>query len=72
MYATNAQFFFDALQLRFLLSFSFITTFIFLNSKTQGVAMNKSKNVVQQSNNPIKHANNEFIPLVHKHRTTTL
>jgi hypothetical protein len=26
------------------------------------VAMKKSKDVVQQSNNPIKHANNEFTP----------
>jgi hypothetical protein len=34
--------------------------------------MNKSKDVVQQSNNQIKHANNEFTPLVHKHRITTL
>jgi hypothetical protein len=34
--------------------------------------MNKSKDVIQQSNNPIKHANNKFTPLVHKHRTTTL
>jgi hypothetical protein len=38
----------------------------------QGVTMNKSKNVVQQGNNPIKHANNEFMPLMHKHRTTSL
>jgi hypothetical protein len=38
----------------------------------QGGAMNKSKDMVQQSNNPIKHANNEFTPLVHKHRITTL
>jgi hypothetical protein len=38
----------------------------------QGVAMNKSKDVFQQGNYPIKHANNEFMPLVHKHRTTTL
>jgi hypothetical protein len=34
--------------------------------------MNKSKDVFQQDNNPIKHANNEFMPLVHKHKTTTL
>jgi hypothetical protein len=34
--------------------------------------MNKSKNVVQQGNNLIKHANNKFTPLVHKRRTTTL
>jgi len=34
--------------------------------------MNKSKDVVQQGNNPIKHANNEFILLMHKHRITTL
>jgi hypothetical protein len=34
--------------------------------------MNKSKDVVQQGDNPIKHANNEFTPLMHKHRTTTL
>jgi hypothetical protein len=34
--------------------------------------MNKSKDMVQQSNNPIKHANNQFTPLIHKHRTTTL
>jgi hypothetical protein len=34
--------------------------------------MNKSKDVVQQGNNPIKHANNEFATLVHKHRTTAL
>jgi hypothetical protein len=34
--------------------------------------MNKSKNMVQQSNNPIKHAKNELTPLMHKHRTTTL
>jgi hypothetical protein len=33
--------------------------------------MNKSKNVVQQGNNPIKHTN-EFTPLMHKHKTTTL
>jgi len=52
--------------------FSFLITFIFFNSKLQGVAMNKSKDVVQQDNNPIKHANNEFTPLVHKHKTTTL
>jgi hypothetical protein len=32
----------------------------------QGEAMNKSKEVVQQGNNPIKHANNEFTPLHHK------
>ncbi len=32
----------------------------------QGEAMNKSKEVVQQGNNPIKHANNEFRPLHHK------
>jgi len=38
----------------------------------QGAAMNKSKDVVQKGNNPIKHANNKFTPLVHKHRTTTL
>jgi hypothetical protein len=38
----------------------------------QGAIMNKSKDVVQQSNNQVKHANNKFIPLVHKHRTTTL
>jgi hypothetical protein len=34
--------------------------------------MNKSKYVVQQGNNQIKHANNEFTPLMHKHGTTTL
>jgi hypothetical protein len=34
--------------------------------------MNKSKDVVQQGNNLIKHANNEFTPLVHRHRTTIL
>ncbi len=34
--------------------------------------MNKSKDVFQQGNSAIKHANNKFIPLVHKHRTTTL
>jgi hypothetical protein len=34
--------------------------------------MNKSKNMVQQGNNLIKHANNKFTPLVHKHKTTTL
>jgi hypothetical protein len=38
----------------------------------QGATMNKSKDVVQQGNNPIKHVNNEFTPLLHKHRTTTL
>jgi hypothetical protein len=38
----------------------------------QGVVMNKSKDVVQQGNNPIKHANNEFTLLVHEHKTTTL
>jgi hypothetical protein len=27
--------------------------------------MNKSKDVVQQGNNPIKHVNNEFTPIVH-------
>ncbi len=54
------------------IKFSFITTLIFFNSKMQGVAMNKSKDVVQQGNNPIKHANNEFTPLMHKDRTTTL
>jgi hypothetical protein len=37
-----------------------------------GTTMDKSKNMVQQGNNPIKHANNEFTPLVDKHRTTTL
>jgi hypothetical protein len=26
--------------------------------------MNKSRDVVQQGNNPIKHANNKFTPLV--------
>jgi len=30
--------------------------------------MKKSKDMVQQSNNPIKHANIEFTPLVHKHK----
>jgi hypothetical protein len=34
--------------------------------------MNKSKDMVQQGNNPIKYANNEFTPLVHKYRTITL
>ncbi len=34
--------------------------------------MNKSKNVVQQGNNPIKCANNEFTLLMHKHKITTL
>jgi hypothetical protein len=38
----------------------------------EGVTMNKSKNVVQQGNSPIKCANNEFTPLMHKHKTTTL
>jgi hypothetical protein len=38
----------------------------------QGVVKNKSKDVVQHGNNPIKHANNEFTPLVHKHKITTL
>jgi hypothetical protein len=38
----------------------------------QGAIMNKSKDVVQQNSNPIKHANNELTPLVHKHKTTTL
>jgi len=52
--------------------FSFLITFIFFNSKLQGVTMNKSKDMVQQDNNPIKHANDEFTPLVHKHKTTTL
>ncbi len=28
--------------------------------------MNESKYMVQQGNNPIKHANNEFTPLAHK------
>jgi hypothetical protein len=28
--------------------------------------------MVQQGNNPIKHANNGFTPLVHKHKATTL
>jgi len=28
--------------------------------------------MVQQGNNPIKHANNEFTSSMHKHRTTTL
>jgi hypothetical protein len=35
----------------------------------QGTSMNKFKDVIQQANNPINHANNEFTPLVHKHRT---
>jgi len=52
--------------------FYFFPTFIFFDSKMQGATMNKSKDVVQQGNNPIKHANNEFTPLVHKHKTTTL
>jgi len=34
--------------------------------------MNKSKDMVQEGNNPIKHANNKFTPLVHKNMTTTL
>jgi hypothetical protein len=34
--------------------------------------MNKSKDMVQQGNNSIKHANNEFTPLVHKHKKITL
>jgi hypothetical protein len=34
--------------------------------------MNKLIDMVQQGNNPIKHANNEFTPLVHKHKTTAL
>jgi hypothetical protein len=34
--------------------------------------MNKSKDVVQQDNNPINHAKNKFTPLMHKHKTTTL
>jgi hypothetical protein len=29
--------------------------------------MNKSKDMVQQGDNPIEHANNEFTPLLHKH-----
>jgi hypothetical protein len=29
--------------------------------------MNKSKYMAQQGNNLIKHANNKFTPLVHKH-----
>jgi hypothetical protein len=38
----------------------------------QGVAMNKSKDVVQQGNNLSKHANNKFTPLMHKHGIITL
>jgi hypothetical protein len=38
----------------------------------QGATMNKSKDVVQQGNNWIKHANNKFALLVRIHRTTTL
>jgi hypothetical protein len=34
--------------------------------------MNKLKDVVLQGNNLIKHANNKFTPLVHKHKKTTL
>jgi hypothetical protein len=32
----------------------------------QGGAMNESKYMVQQGNNPIKHANNKFTPFAHK------
>jgi hypothetical protein len=49
-----------------------MTTFIFFYSKMQGATMTKLKDMVQQGKNSIKHANNKFTPLMHKHRTTTL